>query len=299
MSRMTGPLAGVAGTMLAVAVALAQAPPQDGGRQGGQAGQGAQAPARGGQGGGQQGGRGRGGGRGGDGGAQTGPSFFVTSVGKGDGGNLGGLAGADAHCTQLAQAAGLPAGRMWRAYLSTTAANGQPAVNARDRIGVGPWYNAKGVLVASNVADLHGDIERDRNQISKATALTEKGTPVGGVGETPNQHDILTGSSSVGRAVAGTTDTTCSNWTSNMAAPSAPAAGRAADATGRGGDSGRGAGGAAAAPDQSGPGALVGHHDRQGDNNSSWNSARRTRGCSQENLVAAGGAGLFYCFAAN
>ncbi|HEX5110977.1 MAG TPA: hypothetical protein VFV95_21140 [Vicinamibacterales bacterium] len=301
MSRMTGLLAGVAGTVLAAAVALAQAPSQDGGRQGGQAGQGAQAPARGGQQGGGQQGRGRGAGRGGDGGGQTGTSFFITSVGKGDGGNLGGLAGADAHCAQLAKAAGLPAaGRTWRAYLSTTAANGQPAVNARDRIGAGPWYNAKGVLIASNVADLHGDIERDRNQISKATALTEKGTTVGGVGDTPNQHDILTGSSSVGRAVAGTTDTTCSNWTSNMAAPAASAAGgRAGDATGRGGEGGRAAGGAATASDQSGPGAIVGHHDRQGDNNSSWNSARRTRGCSQENFVAAGGAGLFYCFAAN
>jgi hypothetical protein len=289
MGRLTGLVAGLAGTVLMVAVAFAQAPAQDGARQGGQ---GAQAPARGGQqGGGQQAGRGRG--RGGDGGGQTGPSFFVTSVGKGDGGNLGGLAGADAHCAQLAQAAGLPAGRTWRAYLSTTAANGQPAVNARDRIGVGPWYNAKGVLIANNVADLHGDIERDRNQISKTTALSEKGAPVGGVGDSLNQHDILTGSSSVGRAVAGTTDTTCSNWTSNAAAPAAPAA------AGRGADAGRGGGGAAAVPDQSGPGALVGHHDRQGDNNSSWNSARRTRGCSQENLVAAGGAGLFYCFAAN
>jgi len=301
---MTGLVAGLAGTVLAVAVTFAQAPAQDGARQGDQGGQGAQAPARGGQGGGQQGGRGRG--RGGDGGGQTGTSFFVTSVGKGDGGNLGGLAGADAHCAQLAQAAGIPAvaGRTWRAYLSAAAANGQPAVNARDRIGVGPWYNAKGVLIANNVADLHGDIERDRNQISKATALTEKGTPVGGVGDSPNQHDVLTGSSSVGRAVAGTTDTTCSNWTSNAAAPPAPSApvavsGRGAEGAGRGADAGRGAGAGATAPDQSGPGALVGHHDRQGDNNSSWNSARRTRGCSQENFVAAGGAGLFYCFAAN
>jgi hypothetical protein len=202
--------------------------------------------------------------------------FFVTSVGKGDGGNLGGLAGADAHCAALAKASGAAgaATRTWRAYLSATAANGQPAVNARDRIGPGPWYNAKGTLIANNVADLHGDIERDRNQISKANALTEKGDPVNGVGDTPNTHDMLTGSDSHGRAVAGTMDTTCSNWTSDAAAP-------------------------AGATTTSGPGANVGHHDRTGGGNSSWNFAHRSQGCSQENLVATGGAGLFYCFAAN
>src|SRR6187402_2502504 len=115
-------------------------------------------------------------------------SFFITSVGKGDGANLGGLAGADAHCAALAKAANAPpvAGRTWRAYLSATAANGQPAVNARDRIGAGPWYNKNGQLIANNVADLHGDVERDRNTINKTFALTEKGTVVNGVGDMPN-----------------------------------------------------------------------------------------------------------------
>jgi hypothetical protein len=280
---------------LAVAVMGAQAPQQQGGAQGAPAA-GAQAPAQGqpAQGqdagrGGRAGGRGGRGGRGDGGGAQPG-SFFVTSVGKGDGGNLGGLAGADAHCAQLAQAAKLPAqaGRTWRAYLSATAANGQPSVNARDRIGVGPWYNMKGTLIASNVADLHGDIERDRNQLTKATALTEKGTTINGVGDDPNQHDMLTGSDSHGRAVAGTTDTTCGNWTSHASATAATP-----DASGRGG------GGGATASASSGPGANVGHHDRQGGGNTSWNSAHRSRGCSQQDLVATGGAGLFYCFAAN
>jgi hypothetical protein len=153
-------------------------------------------------------------------------------------------------------------------------------VNARDRIGAGPWYNAKGTLIANNVADLHGDIERDRNQISKANALTEKGDTINGFGDTPNMHDMLTGSDSHGRAVAGTTDTTCSNWTSNAAAPADAPAG-------------------ANAPNTVGPGANVGHHDRTGGGNTSWNFAHRSRGCSQENLVSTGGAGLFYCFAVN
>jgi hypothetical protein len=262
-------VAGLAGTALAVAVTFAQAPAQ-------QPPAGGQAPA------GQDAGRG---GRGGRGGQAAGPqpmSFFVTSVGKGDGANLGGLAGADAHCAQLAQASGqpTPAGRTWRAYLSATAAAGQPAVNARDRIGAGPWHNAKGVLIANNVADLHGDIERDRNQITKANALTEKGEQVNGVGDKPNQHDILTGSDSHGRAVAGTLDTTCSNWTSNAAQPAGAPAGPGA-------------------PNTTGPGANVGHSDRQGGGNTSWNFAHRSRGCSQDNLVATGGAGLLYCFAAN
>jgi hypothetical protein len=201
-------------------------------------------------------------------GGPAGPaSFFITSVGKGDGANYGGLAGADAYCAQMAQAGGIatPDGRQWRAYLSATAAAGQPAVNARDRIGAGPWFNARGALVANNVADLHGDVQRDRNQINKTNALTEKQTPVNGVGDTPNQHDIITGSDSLGRVVAGTMDTTCGNYTSNAETGS----------------------------------VMVGHHDRTGGGNSSWNSAHGSRGCSQPNLVATGGAGLLYCFAAN
>jgi hypothetical protein len=199
-------------------------------------------------------------------------TFFVTSVGKGDGANLGGLAGADAHCAQLADAArvadatraALPAGRTWRAYLSGAGADGR-VVNARDRIGAGPWHNAKGAVIAANVADLHGDNARDRNQMNKTNAITEKGAIVSGFGDTPNQHDILTGSDSFGRAMTGTNDTTCSNWTSNAATGS----------------------------------AMVGHSDRTGGGNSSWNSAHASRGCGQANLVATGGAGLFYCFAAN
>jgi hypothetical protein len=190
--------------------------------------------------------------------------FFITSVGPGNGANLGGLDGADAHCQRLAESAGA-GGRQWRAYLSATAAAGQPPVNARDRIGDGPWYNAKGVLVAWNVADLHGDLHRDRNSINKDGALNEKGLPVNGRGDTPNEHDILTGSDSHGRVMIGSAaTTTCNNWTSN--------------ATGS---------------------AIVGHHDRTGGGNSSWNAAHSSRGCGQSDLVATGGAGLFYCFAAN
>ena len=190
--------------------------------------------------------------------------FFVTSVGKGDGANLGGLAGADEHCLTLARAAGAGS-RTWHAYLSAAAGAGQPAVNARDRIGNGPWYNAKGALVASNVADLHGDVQRDRNSINKEFALNEKGLPVNGRGDTPNQHDILTGSDSHGRTVLGSAaNTTCNNWTSNAAGS-----------------------------------AIVGHHDRSGGGNSSWNAAHGSRSCSQADLVATGGAGLFYCFAVN
>ena len=189
--------------------------------------------------------------------------FFVTSVGRGDGGNLGGLAGADAHCQELARAAGA-GGRTWRAYLSAAAA-GQPAVNARDRIGTGPWYNAKGALIAWNVSDLHGDLHRDRNSINKEFALNEKGQPVNARGDTPNQHDILTGSDSHGRTLLGSAaNTTCNNWTSNS--------------TGS---------------------AMVGHHDRAGGGNSSWNAAHSSRSCSHQDLVATGGAGLFYCFASN
>jgi hypothetical protein len=198
------------------------------------------------------------------GGQQQPMGFFITSVGPGDGGNLGGLAGADAHCQRLAQAAGA-ASRAWRAYLSTTAGGGQPAINARDRIGTGPWYNARGALIAWSIADLHGDVHRDRNSINKEFALNEKGEQVKGRGDQPNQHDILTGSDSHGRAMLGSAaNTTCNNWTSNS--------------TGS---------------------AMVGHHDRSGGGNSSWNAAHGSRGCSQQDLVGTGGAGLFYCFATN
>lgn len=188
--------------------------------------------------------------------------FFITSVGPGKGGDLGGLAGADAHCQKLAEAVGA-GNRTWRAYLSTTETDGQKAVNARDRIGPGPWYNAKGELIARNIAELHGDVERDRNNIHKLSALNEKGEVVSGRGDKPNRHDILTGSQSDGRAFPkGGEDMTCNNWTSSS--------------TG---------------------GAMVGHHDRMGGGNTSWNAAHRSRGCSQEQLRATGGDGLFYCFA--
>ncbi|MGH9256193.1 MAG: lectin [Vicinamibacterales bacterium] len=191
-------------------------------------------------------------------------SFFITSTPIGDGANLGGLAGADAHCQKLAAAAG-SGNKTWRAYLSTSQAGATPAVNARARIGDGPWYNAKGELIAANVADLHGDQQRDRNNIRKPNALNEKGGMVNGVGDMPNQHDMLTGSDSGGRAVIGAAAvTTCGNWTSNS--------------TGN---------------------AIVGHHDRLGGGNSSWNAAHSSAACSQEALVKTGGAGLFYCFAAN
>lgn len=212
--------------------------------------------------------QGRPGGPGGRGGPQGPPSFFITSASKGDGADYGGLAGADAYCALLAQGAGmaLPPGRTaWRAYLSATTAAGQPAVNARDRIGAGPWFNARGALIANNLADLHGDVERDRNAINKMTALNEKSAQVNGVGDMPNQHDILTGSDSHGRSIAGTMDTTCSNYTSNAETGS----------------------------------VMVGHHDRMGGANTSWNSAHASRGCSQANLVSTGGAAMLYCFAAN
>ena len=192
-------------------------------------------------------------------------SFFITSVGKGDGANVGGLAGADAHCQALATAAGA-GNRVWHAYMSTSASNGQPAVNARDRIGEGPWFNAKGQAVAKNLSDLHGDTldqARVGNSLTKATALTEKGEPVKGVGDMPNQHDMLTGSQPDGRAFTDGMDHTCSNWTNN----------------------GMGT-------------AMLGHFDRTGGPNVSWNAAHASRGCSQPNLVSTGGAGLFYCFAA-
>ena len=191
-------------------------------------------------------------------------SFFVTSVGVGDGANLGGLAGADAHCQKLAAAVGA-GDRTWHAYLSTSASDGKPAVNARDRIGAGPWFNAKGGKVAQGLADLHGDtleLARLGNTLTRVTALTEKGEPVKGVGDNPNQHDMLTGSQADGKAFTDSADHTCKNWTSN----------------------GDGV-------------AQLGHHDRTGGPNTSWNSVHPSRGCSQANLVATGGAGLFYCFA--
>jgi hypothetical protein len=194
------------------------------------------------------------------GGAMT---FFVTSQGKGNGADLGGLEGADAHCNSLAKAAGSKLTN-WKAYLSTTAPGGDAGVNARERIGKGPWRNAKGVVVANNVADLHSG----KNKISKETALTEKGEPVKGRGDTPNEHDILTGSDPMGMYSTAGGDTTCNNWAK----------------------SGEGS-------------AIVGHHDLQGLKDSrhmkSWNSSHGSRGCSQDQLKASGGAGLFYCFAAN
>jgi hypothetical protein len=191
--------------------------------------------------------------------AQEGMSFFITSVGPGDGANLGGLEGADRHCQQLAAAANA-ANRTWRAYLSTMASGGTAAVNARDRIGAGPWRNAKGVVVAQNVDDLHSE----SNKLGKENSLDEKGQMVNGRGDTPNRHDILTGSQPDGRAFAGDTDLTCGNWTKN----------------------GEGS-------------AQVGHHDKMGggERPNSWNSAHASRGCSQSNLQGTGGNGLFYCFA--
>ena len=185
-------------------------------------------------------------------------SFFITSASPGKGGDIGGLAGADALCAALAKAAG-SSNRVWAAYLSTTAADGKPGVNAKDRIGTGPWFNAKGVQVASSVADLHSD----NNKLSKDNSLNEKGEISNGRGDTPNRHDILTGSNLDGTAAAAT----CSNWTSSAA---------------------------------EGVGGQVGHHDRQGggQNPTSWNSAHATPGCSIEKLRSVGGEGYFYCFAA-
>ena len=186
--------------------------------------------------------------------------FFVTSdTGTG---NLGGLAGADARCQRLAAAAGA-GNRTWRAYLST---QGQGAVNARDRIGTGPWHSAKGELIANNVADLHGDNERDRNNLYKGSALDERGNIVLGRGDMPNQHDILTGSNSLGRAMQAAEDRTCRNWTAD------------------GDDNTH---------------AQVGHHDRNGGGTTSWNSGHPTPGCSTAALARVGGAGKLYCFAIN
>jgi hypothetical protein len=186
--------------------------------------------------------------------AQDNPmTFFITSAGPGDGGNLGGLDGADAHCQKLAEAAGAD-DRTWRAYLSTS------SVNARDRVGDGPWHNAKGEVIAASVEELHGEA----NKISKEIGLTETGEPVKGRGDTPNMHDILTGSNADGTVAAGMT---CEDWTSNASASK----------------------------------AFVGHHDRIGLRDDapskSWNASHPSRGCAQEDLPKSGGNGLFYCFA--
>ena len=194
-------------------------------------------------------------------------SFFVTSNGPGKGGDLGGLAGADRHCQSLAQGAGA-GGKTWRAYLSTQASDGQPAVNAKDRIGKGPWLNAKGIVIAKDIADLHSA----NNNLTKQTALSEKGEVINGRGDTPNRHDVLTGSQADGSAFAAGDDRTCKNWTSST----------------------QGA-------------AMVGHSDRIGlrddDASKSWNSSHPSRGpdggCSQADLKSTGGDGLLYCFAAN
>jgi len=194
---------------------------------------------------------------------QNAMTFFVTSAGPGKGADLGGLEGADRHCQTLAQAAGA-GGKTWKAYLST---HGAGAVNAKDRVGRGPWQNAKGAVVAKDLAELHGT-----NNLTKETALNEKGEVINGRGDTPNRHDILTGSQSDGTAFTGADDRTCGNWTK----------------------SGAGA-------------AMVGHHDRKGLNDSapmlSWNSSHPSRGpdggCSQADLKSTGGDGLFYCFAGN
>jgi hypothetical protein len=197
--------------------------------------------------------------------------FFLTSTGIGNGGNLGGLAGADNYCQTLAQAAGAGANasgvKIWRAYLSTQAADGKPAVNARDRIGKGPWQNSKGVVIAKDVTELHG-----ANNLTKQTALSEKGDVINGRGDTPNRHDVLTGSQPDGTAFPADMDRTCKNWTSSTQGS-----------------------------------AMVGHSDRIGlrddDASKSWNSSHPSRGpdggCSQADLKSTGGDGLLYCFAAN
>jgi hypothetical protein len=197
---------------------------------------------------------------------QANMTFFVTSVGIGNGGNLGGLAGADNHCQTLAQAAGAGA-KTWRAYLSTQATEGKPAINARDRIGKGPWQNAKGVVVAKDVAELHGT-----NALTKQADLSEKSDVVNGRGDTPNRHDVLTGSQPDGTAFTVADDKTCKNWTSSTQGS-----------------------------------AIVGHSDRTGLDETapakSWNSSHPSRGpdggCSQADLRSTGGDGLLYCFAAN
>ena len=190
-------------------------------------------------------------------------SFFVTSTGSGKGADLGGLAGADKHCQDLAKAVGA-GNRKWQAYLSTVQSGGKNAVNARDRIGKGPWHNAKGEMIASDLDSLHSD----QNKLTQKTALNEKGQVVNGRADKPNMHDILTGSDSQGRAFQIIADTTCGNWTKSSADGS----------------------------------ANLGHHDRSGLSEhlaaKSWNHSHGSRGCSPDALRSSGGAGLFYCFAA-
>ena len=194
-------------------------------------------------------------------------TFFLTSNGPGKGGDLGGIEGADKHCQTLAQAAGAGA-RVFHAYLSTQGIDGKPAVNARDRIGKGPWQNAKGVVIAKDVAELHSA----SNNLTKQTALSEKGDVINGRGDTPNRHDVLTGSQADGTAFASSEDRTCKNWTSSTQGS-----------------------------------AMLGHSDRIGlrddDASKSWNSSHPSRGpdggCSQGDLKSTGGDGLLYCFASN
>ena len=209
-------------------------------------------------------------------------SFFVAENPTGTG-NLGGLAGADQICQSQAQAIGGPAAtKTWRAYLSQEQRGTTPRVNARQRIGAGPWYNVRGVMIASSVADLHGDQQRDRNNVQKATALDAKGNPIPGVGSPPggNQHDAMTGSDSTGRAFTDGNDHTCNNWTSDqMALP------RAANAP------------ADVPADRAR--AMLGHSDRSGGGNTSWNAAHMSQGCTKQSLINTGGAGRFYCFATN
>lgn len=192
----------------------------------------------------------------------TSMSFFVTSTGKGDGANLGGLDGADAHCAALAKAAGSPKTN-WKAYLSTTAPQGEAGVNARDRIGKGPWQNVKGEVIANTLEELHSE----KNNLTKDTALTEMGEVVKGRGDDPNEHDVLTGSDPMGMYSTAGGDTTCQNWTSNNEGS-----------------------------------AIVGHHDRVGLKDTrhmtSWNSSHGSAGCSSDALKKTGGNGYFYCFAA-
>ena len=187
-------------------------------------------------------------------------SFFLTSSGPGDGANLGGLAGADAHCKMLAESVGAGE-KTWRAYLSTSGADGEAAVNAQDRIGTGPWSSANGVQVASDIADLHSDA----NKLTKENSISESGVVVNGRGDSPNRHDILTGSKLDGTAYSDDEDHTCRDWTYNGSDGS----------------------------------AQVGHHDRTGGgaHPTSWNSAHGSRGCSQSDLQGTGGDGLYYCFA--
>ena len=210
-------------------------------------------------------GQGGGGAAGGRGNAAPPPpmGFFITSTVPHTG-KLGGLAGADKICQDLATAAGA-GNRTWHAYLSQEAVNGVPAINARDRIGPGPWYNASGVIVANNVDELHGDTQRDRNNIKKQISLTEKKEIVNGFGDMPNEHDMLTGSDSDGKAFTDGMDHTCKNWTSDSPMDH----------------------------------AMLGHSDRNGGNNTSWNAAHMSMGCDVMGLIRTGGSGRFYCFATN